>query len=129
MGVRNAEQETLRRLDSKTLDAQLRQVLVSGLNCSPFEADAVIAAAQEVYFPFFDAAGEPRTRPGYVSLVAVAADEPAGKASSIAASRASRSSSIAGPPMTSCWRAKDRGAFADSAFPSCASKRSRKASC
>lgn len=80
MGVRNAEQETLRRLDSKTLDAQLRQVLVSGLNCSPFEADAVIAAAQEVYFPFFDAAGEPRARPGYVSLVAVAADEPAGKA-------------------------------------------------
>ena len=80
MGVRNAEQETLRRLDSKTLDAQLRQVLVSGLNCSPFEADAVIAAAQEVYFPFFEAAGEPRARPGYVSLVAVAADEPAGKA-------------------------------------------------
>lgn len=80
MGLRNAEQETLRRLDSKTLDAQLRQVLVSGLNCSPFEADAVIAAAQEVYFPFFDVAGEPRARPGYVSLVAVAADEPAGKA-------------------------------------------------
>ena len=80
MGVRNAEQETLRRLDSKTLDAQLRQVLVSGLNCSPFEADAVIAAAQEVYLPFFEAAGEPRARPGYVSLVAVAADEPAGKA-------------------------------------------------
>lgn len=80
MGLRNAEQETLRRLDAKTLDAQLRQILVSGLNCSPFEANAVIEAAQEVYFPFFDAAGQTRARPGYVTLVAVAADEPAGKA-------------------------------------------------
>jgi DNA-binding CsgD family transcriptional regulator len=80
MGRRDPEQETLRRLDSKTLDAQLRQILVSGLNCSPFEADAVIAAAQEVYFPFFDGAGGTRARPGYATLVAVGADEPAGKA-------------------------------------------------
>ena len=80
MGLRDAEQETLLRLDSKTLDAQLRQILVAGLSCSPFEADAVIEAAQEVYFPFFDSAGEARARPGYVTLVAVAADEPAGKA-------------------------------------------------
>lgn len=80
MGLRNAERETLQRLDAKTLDAQLRQILVSGLNCSPFEADAVIAAAQEVYFPFFNATGETRARPGQVTLVAVTADEPAGKA-------------------------------------------------
>lgn len=79
MGLRNAEQEILRRLDSKTLDGQLREVLVAGLNCSPFEADAVIQAAQEVYFPFFDSTGEARARPGYVTLVAVAAEEPAGK--------------------------------------------------
>lgn len=79
MGLRNPEQETLRRLDSKTLDAQLRQILVGGLNCSPFEADAVIEAAQEVYFPFFDSEGETRARPGFVTLVAVDADEPAGK--------------------------------------------------
>jgi len=80
MGLRNAEAETLQRLDSKTLDAQLRQILVNGLSCSPFEADAVIEAAQEVYFPFFDGAGEARARPGYVTVLAVAADEPAGKA-------------------------------------------------
>jgi hypothetical protein len=80
MGLRDADQETLRRLDSKTLEAQLRQILVAGLNCSPFEADAVIQAAQEVYFPFFDCAGEARARPGYVTIVAVAAEEPAGKA-------------------------------------------------
>ena len=79
MGLRNAEQEILRRLESKTLDAQLRQILVAGLNCSPFEADAVIDAAQEVYFPFLEQHGEALARPGQVTLVAVAADEPAGK--------------------------------------------------
>ena len=79
MGLRNAEQEILRRLESKTLDAQLRQILVAGLNCSPFEADAVIDAAQEVYFPFLEQHGEALSRPGQVTLVAVAADEPAGK--------------------------------------------------
>ena len=42
MSLRNPAQETLHRLDAKTLDAQLRQILVAGLNCSPFEANAVI---------------------------------------------------------------------------------------
>jgi DNA-binding CsgD family transcriptional regulator len=79
MSLRHPEQETLERLQSKTLDAQLRQILVAGLNCSPFEADAVIAAAQEVYFPFFERGGETRALPGRVTLVAVAAEEPAGK--------------------------------------------------
>ena len=80
MSLRNPEQETLQRLDSKTLDAQLRQILVAGLNCSPFEANAVIEAAQEVYFPFLEGQGETRARPGRVTVVAVAAEEPAGKA-------------------------------------------------
>jgi DNA-binding CsgD family transcriptional regulator len=49
-----------------------------GLNCSPFEAEAVLDVVKEVYFPFLSAeAAEPS--PGKISLVAVAADEPAGK--------------------------------------------------
>src|SRR5262249_28291 len=49
-----------------------------GLNCSPFEAEAVLDVVKEVYFPFLAAeAAEPP--PGKISLVAVAADEPAGK--------------------------------------------------
>ncbi len=59
MGVRHAEQEQIERLEAKTLDAQLRQILVTGLACSPFEAEAV----QGVYAPFFrcpdDAAAQP----------------------------------------------------------------------
>ncbi len=58
----------------------MRQTLVAGLNCSPFEANAVIEAAQEVYFPFLEGPGETRARPGRVTVVAVAAEEPAGKA-------------------------------------------------
>ena len=80
MGVRHAEQETLERLEAKTLQAQMQQILVAGLSCSPFEADAVIEAVQEVYFPFFDRQGEGLSLPGRVTLVAVAAEEPAGKA-------------------------------------------------
>ena len=53
MGVRHAEQEQLERLAAKTLEAQLRQILISGLACSPFEAEAVLGAVHEVYAPFF----------------------------------------------------------------------------
>jgi DNA-binding CsgD family transcriptional regulator len=78
MGVRNQNREVIERLDSKTLDARFSTEIQQGLNCSPFEAEAVLGVVKEVYFPFLSAeAGEPS--PGKISLVAVAADEPAGK--------------------------------------------------
>jgi len=78
MGVRNRSREVIRRLDSKTLDARFTTEIEQGLNCSPFEAEAVLDVVKEVYFPFLSAEGaEPS--PGKISLVAVAADEPAGK--------------------------------------------------
>jgi len=78
MGVRNPKREELRRLESKSLDAQFKQVVREGLGCSPFEAEAVLEAVKEVYAPFLDQAS-PRVPPGKVTLVAVSADEPAGK--------------------------------------------------
>jgi DNA-binding CsgD family transcriptional regulator len=68
----------LRRLESKTLDARFRATIREGLNCSPFEAEAVLDVVREVYGP---ALGGPSAAalPGRVSLVAVDADEPAGK--------------------------------------------------
>ena len=54
MGVRNKKRETLRRLDSKTLDARFLNEIRNGLNCSPFEAEAVLELVKEVYFPFLD---------------------------------------------------------------------------
>lgn len=80
MGVRHAEQEQLERLEAKTLDAQLRQILVAGLACSPFEAEAVLDAVQEADAPFFRGPNAAAVQPGCITLVALAAEEPAGKA-------------------------------------------------
>jgi len=67
-----------RRLDSKTLDAQFIHEIQHGLNCSPFEAGAVLDVVKEIYFPFLDQ--QPiKAPPGKVTLIAVSADEPAGK--------------------------------------------------
>ena len=78
MGVRNKKKETLERLNSKTLDAKFLNEIQHGLNCSPFEAEAVLNVAKEVYLPFFDEQSC-KAPPGKVTLVAVDADEPAGK--------------------------------------------------
>ena len=71
-----------------------------GLNCSPFESEAVLGVVKEVYFPFLSAeATEPS--PGKISLLAVAADEPAGKPVAPVKSRPSASHSIAARSTTS----------------------------
>jgi hypothetical protein len=78
MGLRNRRKETLGRLGAKTLEAQFLHEIQHGLNCSPFEAHAVLDVVKDVYLPFV----EPdviRTPPGKITLVAVAADEPSGK--------------------------------------------------
>jgi hypothetical protein len=79
MGIRNARKEELDRLQNKTLDSQFLQIIQEGLNCSPFEGKAVLDAVKEVYFPFWDTAS-PKAPPGKITLIAVCADEPAGKA-------------------------------------------------
>jgi len=78
MGRRNVKQEELKRLEAKTLDAQFLAIVQEGLNCSPFEAGAVLEVVKEVYFPLRDQEA-PLAPPGKVTLVAVDADEPAGK--------------------------------------------------
>jgi hypothetical protein len=79
MGVRNSQYEELLRLESKTLDAQFLTTVQEGLNCSPFESHAVLEVVKEVYFPFLAQAQNSVPLPGKVTLVAVCADEPAGK--------------------------------------------------
>lgn len=78
MGIRNAKREELGRLESKTLDAQFLRTIREGLGCSPFEAEAVLGVVREVYLPFLDGGGG-TAPPGKVTLVAVSAEEPAGK--------------------------------------------------
>src|SRR4051794_36504800 len=81
MGIKNPRRQELRRLEAKTLDARFLSEIQEGLNCSPFEAEAVLDVVREVYFPYLDvdqSAPHP-SPPGRITLVAVAADEPAGK--------------------------------------------------
>ena len=67
-----------RLLECKTLDAQFRTVIREGLNCSPFEAEAVVDVVQEVYGLYLNGS-DGSLPPGSISLVAVDADDPAGK--------------------------------------------------
>ena len=78
MGIRNPKKETLERLSSKTLDAQFLHEIQHGLNCSPFEALAVLDVAKEVYLPFMDP-DVVKAPPGKITLVALNADESPGK--------------------------------------------------
>ncbi len=78
MGIRQRDREVIERLESKTLDARFTTEIQQGLNCSPFEARAVLDVVKEVYFPFL-AAESTEPAPGRITLIAVAADEPAGK--------------------------------------------------
>src|SRR5256884_819147 len=76
MGVRNVRRLELRRLEAKTLDARFLTEIQQGLNCSPFEGEAVLKVVKEVYFPFLDQVESPPAVPGKITVVAVCADEP-----------------------------------------------------
>ena len=78
MGVRHPKLEELNPLACKTLDAQFSHEIREGLNCSPFEAEAVLEVVCEVYGPYLNGSSG-NLLPGRISLVAIAADERAGK--------------------------------------------------
>jgi len=77
MGIRQRKREIRQRLGEKSLEARFVTEVVQGLNCSPFEAKAVLGVVQEVFAPLWrEASG----LPGRTVLLAVDAEEPAGKA-------------------------------------------------
>ncbi len=78
MGIRNRRKEVVDRLGSKSLEAQFLAEVIEGLNCSPFEAEAVLGVVKEVFGPYFGVAPA-QVQPGKLTLVAVSAEEPAGK--------------------------------------------------
>lgn len=78
MGVRRPREEMLDRLAHKTLDDRFLQIVREGLNCSPFEAEAVLEAVREVYGPYLGSAPA-QALPGQLAVVAVDAEEPPGK--------------------------------------------------
>jgi hypothetical protein len=55
------------RLNSKQLDSQFQNDIIKGLNCSPFEARAILDSVHKVYSDFFDLA--PTLNPGQIQFV------------------------------------------------------------
>jgi hypothetical protein len=57
------------RLQAKSLDAQFMNEMVSGLNCSPFEAEAIVEKVREIYSPLFETSQG--LKPGQIQVMVV----------------------------------------------------------
>lgn len=65
------------RLEQKNLDNQFANRLMTGLNCSPFEAKCIVKAVYETYQPFFDNANT--MGPGQIIFQAISIKTPPSK--------------------------------------------------
>lgn len=70
--INNSSLKIWNRLQSKNIDQQFTNTLIHGLNCSPFEASAVLDTVYKVYKPYFETS-EP-LRPGQIRLQLVAVE-------------------------------------------------------
>jgi DNA-binding NarL/FixJ family response regulator len=116
MGIRHPKTQELQRLDSKTLDARFASTVRHGLNCSPFEADAVLGVVREVYAPVFNDE-QNAAFPGRITLIAVDAEEPAGKPVADCAKRTLCLSLHRGAPDDRCLQEKGPEGFRLSRIP------------
>jgi hypothetical protein len=57
------------RLQAKSLDAQFVNEMVTGLNCSPFEADAIVEKVHEIYTPLLETSQG--LKPGQIQVTVV----------------------------------------------------------
>jgi hypothetical protein len=62
--INNSSPQKWDRLKQKQLDTQFVNSLIQGMNCSQFEAKAILNAVYETYQPFFDNSGA--MKPGQV---------------------------------------------------------------
>lgn len=78
MGSKRPKRTEIDRLSVKTLDDRFLTEIQKGMNCSQFESEAVLNLVREVFAPLLGTqnSGGP---PGTMSVIAVDADEPAGK--------------------------------------------------
>lgn len=77
MGSSRPKRTEVDRLSVKTLDDRFLTEVQQGLNCSRFESEAVLKLVREIFAPLMGAKGS--APPGTMSVIAVDADEPAGK--------------------------------------------------
>ena len=116
MGVRDAKREELHRLDCKTLDAQFKTTIREGLNCSPFEAEAVVEVVHEVFGAALGGS-ESASAPGRILLVAVDAEEPAGRSVAECEKRTIRLTVHRGGQDDRCLQARGADGFRQSRIP------------
>lgn len=73
--INNSSATKWDRLSHKQLDRQFVHEMVHGLQCSPFEAQAILEAVYRVYAPYFDTSGT--VKPGQILLQVVSVETPA----------------------------------------------------
>ncbi|HBA54504.1 MAG TPA: hypothetical protein DCZ04_08640 [Syntrophorhabdus aromaticivorans] len=70
--INNASSEKWNRLEHKNLDQQFMNEISQGLNCSPFEARAVLNTVWQVFGDYFDTV--PTIKPGQMRLQVLSID-------------------------------------------------------
>jgi hypothetical protein len=75
--IRQPKRERQQRLASKRLEQMALQQLQDDFECSPFESRAILEVMGEIFELAWQ--GPERLKPGQMCVLAVAADEPAGK--------------------------------------------------
>lgn len=74
--INNSATQRWERLAAKQLDQMFKQRMTVGLNCSPFEAEAILQNVHETYSAYFHCA--PGSQPGQISLQVVSIEAPPG---------------------------------------------------
>jgi len=75
--INNSSLQKWDRLKQKQLDTQFVNTLIQGMNCSQFEAKAILNAVYETYQPFFDNSGA--MKPGQILFEVVSVENGAQK--------------------------------------------------
>jgi hypothetical protein len=75
--INNSSLKKWERLGQKHLDQQFRHEIAEGLQCSPFEASAVMDTVYRVYAPYFETSGT--LKPGQILFQVVSVEAPANK--------------------------------------------------
>ena len=70
--INNSSLTKWQRLSQKQLDQRFTHELVQGLQCSPFEASAILDAVYEVYSPYFETSGT--LKPGQILFVVISTE-------------------------------------------------------
>ena len=72
--INNSNWYRWNRLSAKSLDQQFVSEIINGLNCSPFEAEAVLETVYRVFGDYFDTSDN--LKPGQIKLSVVSIEAP-----------------------------------------------------